>query len=97
MTGSGFDYTYWDSGLLRLSDEASSRGFKYQEDHIHTLIRVGEWALALDELAGAYLKNAQPIPNDILNLFEELATSMNMVPGDEYEAAAELRALPRQP
>ena len=96
MTDSDFDYTYWESGLQRIFDAAVSNGFEWK-DHVRTMIYVGEWALALDEMAAAYLNNNIPIQNDILNLFEELATSMKMVPGDEYEAVAELRALSRQP
>ena len=97
MTGWGFDYKYVRSGLLRLCDEASSRGFKWQEDHVHTLIRVGEYSLALDDLAAAYLENTKQISNDILNVFDDLAARMGIVAGDEWEAVAELRALPRQP
>jgi hypothetical protein len=97
MTGSSFDYTYWESGILRIFDAAPLCGFTWDKRIVRSLIGAGEWGLALDEMAAAYLSNAKPIPNDILNLFEELATSMKMVPGDEYEAVAELLALPRQP
>jgi hypothetical protein len=96
MTSSGFDHAYWESGFLRLLEEASSRGFNWNDGIIRSLFDAGEWALALDELAAAYLKNIKQSPNDILDLFEGLATSMDIVPGDEYEAVAKLRALPRR-
>jgi hypothetical protein len=97
MTGSGFNYTYWDSGFLRLFDEASSRGFEWNKDIIQSLFDAEECALALDELAAAYLNNAKQFPSDILNLFDDLATRIGIVDGDEYDSVAELRALPRQP
>ena len=54
-------------------------------------IDVGEYGLALDDLAYIYLQVGKPVPADIIGLFDALATRMDMGQGDEWRAVAEIR------
>jgi len=82
-------------GLVRIFDAATSTLDHWNKDHVDTLIDVGEYSLALDELASAYINSGKPVSQEISKLFEILATKMQMVPGDEYEGVAALRARAR--
>ena len=57
-----------------------------------TFIKVGEYGLALDEIAYAYLNSATPMPGHLFRIFERLAVEMGMESGEEYEDVAQLRA-----
>ena len=62
---------------------------------IERLIYVGEYSLALDDIASCYLDGNVSIPPDLFEVFERLAVMMD-VEHDEYcDAAAKLRAIGR--
>lgn len=92
MTNQNFDARYVRSRLLHLFETASNAGFNWHKDHIWTLINVGEYSLALDEMAAAYINSDQVIPSEVFSTFGDLAAKMGMVHGDEWEAVANLRA-----
>ena len=53
---------------------------------------VGEYGLALDEIAYAYLSSATPMPGHLFRVFERLAVEMEMEGDAEYADVARLRA-----
>ncbi len=57
-----------------------------------TFIGVGEYGLALDEIAYAYLDSGKAMPPDIFEMFEKLATIMDLARDAEFEGVARLRA-----
>ena len=57
-----------------------------------TFIRVGEYGLALDEIAYAYLNSATPMPGRLFQLLERLAVEMEVDGDEEYGDVARLRA-----
>ncbi len=57
-----------------------------------TFIRVGEYGLALDGIAYAYLNSATPMPARLFQTFERLAVEMEVDGDEEYEDVARLRA-----
>lgn len=57
-----------------------------------TFIRVGEYGLALDEIAYAYLNSSTPMPGRLFQLLEKLAVEMEVDGGEEYGDVARLRA-----
>ena len=59
-------------------------------DQIREYIDVGEYGLALDDLAGIYLDSKTPLRPGILALFERLATKMKMRSGDTWRGVAEI-------
>ena len=61
-------------------------------DQVERYIYVGEYALALDGIAYAYLHNSVPMPNDLFAIFEELANAMELDRDPEYDSVAKLRA-----
>ena len=79
------------SGLLALH-EAASLVDGWPKDDIATFIYVGEYTLALDSIAYAYLDSGKPMTNDQFRLFERLADLMAMDKDPEYQGVARLRA-----
>ena len=80
-----------EPGLVRLHHAASRLG-GWRKDQNEKFIDVGEYALALDGVAYAYLDNNEPMPADLFEIFESLAVEMDMERDPEYAAVAELRA-----
>lgn len=62
-------------------------------DQVRVYIDVGEYGLALDDLADRYLEAKKLLPPDIRGLFDKLATRMGMKSGDEWRAVAELLSI----
>jgi hypothetical protein len=59
-------------------------------DQARKYIDVGEYGLALDDLAAIYLESKSPVRPEILALFEKLAIKMEMQSGDEWRAVADI-------
>ena len=57
-----------------------------------TFIEVGEYGLALDEIAYAYLDAERSMPIDMFKTFEKLATTMDLAQDAEFVGVARLRA-----
>jgi len=57
-----------------------------------TFIDVGEYGLALDEIAYAYLDAGRTMPPEMFDTFEKLATMMGLAQDAEFEGVARLRA-----
>ena len=57
-----------------------------------TFINVGEYGLALDEIAYAYLDSGKTMPPDMFETFEKLAAMMGLAQDAEFEGVARLRA-----
>lgn len=55
--------------------------------------RVGEYGLALDTIASAWLRGKAAMPAGLFRVLEGLAKNMELDSDPEYEAAAQLRAL----
>jgi hypothetical protein len=79
------------SGLMILY-ETASRLDGWHKDQAHEFIRVGEYSLALDSIAYAYLNNGKSMSADQFQLFDKLATIMELDGDPEYEGVARLRA-----
>ncbi len=62
-----------------------------------TFIGVGEYGLALDEIAYAYLDSGRTMPPDMFETFEKLATMMDLAQDAEFEGIARLRANATKP
>ncbi len=62
-----------------------------------TFIDVGEYGLALDEIAYAYLDAGRTMPPDMFETFEKLATMMDLAQDAELEGVARLRASATEP
>lgn len=60
------------------------------EEQTEEFIRVGEYSLALDDIASAYLVNEVSMPANLFRIFEKLALAMNVGGDDEYASAAKL-------
>ncbi len=58
-----------------------------------TFIEVGEYGLALDEIAYAYLDGGKTMPAELFNVFEKLASMMELEKEPEYEGVARLQAI----
>jgi len=85
------DRDWIKAGLEKLYDaSAIFAGVNRQQVREH--IDVGEYGLALDDLAGIHLKTGKPVPADIVQLFDALAMKMGMKQGDGWQAVAEIRA-----
>ena len=87
------DRTTIVSGLVSLY-RAAPKVADWDKNMVEEFIRVGEWELALDEIAGAYLDNGAVMPADLFEIFEKLAVEINIEDNDEglFEDVAELRA-----
>lgn len=67
----------------------------WDHEQVRKYMDVGEYSLALDDLADAYLRSGESASADLLYRFEALATKMGMENDPEYQAVAELRARQR--
>ena len=76
------------ANLETLSQAAFSVDTTHQ-DSINTFIYVGEYGLAMEGIADAYLKGNVRMPTDLFQMFEKLATLMDLNSDPEYEAVAE--------
>lgn len=89
-----FDYEAAFAGLTLLNRAVRVFDHRYP-GQIEEFIDVGEYSLALDDIAGCYLNNDVPMPPDLFDVFERLAVMMD-VNNDEYcERAAKLLAIGR--
>ena len=60
--------------------------------YVREYIDVGEYSLALDNLAYIYARSApKPLSAEIRQLFNWLAVEMDMRDGDEWEGVAQIR------
>lgn len=83
------------SDLLVLC-KAASHLSGWDKEHADQYIRVGEYPLALDSVAYAYLENDTPMPIDQFSIFEELAAVTQLEDDPEYDGVARLRARGKQ-
>jgi hypothetical protein len=83
------------SDLLALCKSASHLSGWNKED-ADQYIRVGEYPLALDSVAYAYLENDTPMPDDRFAMFVNLAAMMQLEGDPEYDGVARLRARVKQ-
>lgn len=79
------------SNLSVLYKTASHLG-GWNKKHADEFIRVGEYAFALDSVAYAYLENNIPMTPDQFEIFDKLATAMELEKDPEYDGVARLRA-----
>lgn len=77
---------------LETLHRAASKIDDWDKDQAETYIRVGEWGLALDEIAYAYLNSGKAMPVDLFQVFEKLAVEMEMEGDEDFEDVAQLRA-----
>ncbi len=84
------DYNIIIADLLTLHQAASTIDGR-QKGHSETFIRVGEYGLALDEIAYAYLNNHKTMPAELFKIFEKLAIAMDLESDQEFEGVASLR------
>ena len=85
-----FDYETAHKNLQTLHRATSAlEGWNGQQSA--TFIRVGEYGLALDEIAYAYLDGKVAMPAKLFQLFEELSVSMALGSNPEFEGVARLR------
>ena len=91
---SGFDYEAVISDLTLLNQAVLVFDQRFP-GHIEQFISVGEYSLALDDIAPCYLDGNVPVPPDLFKIFEKLAVMMD-VEHDEYcDCAAKLLAIGR--
>lgn len=77
---------------LQVLHRAASEIDNWDKKQAETHIRVGEWGLALDEIAYACLNSGKAMPADLFQTFEKLAVGMEMEGDEDYEDVAQLRA-----
>ena len=70
---------------------AASEIDDWDRNQTATFIRVGEYGLALDGIAYAYLNSATPMPGRLFAVFERLAIEMEMEDDEEYGSVARVR------
>ncbi len=85
-----FDYQTVRNDLNTLYKAASVYD-GWQKNQTSTFIRVGEYSLALDSIAYAYLTNRVPMPPDLYQIFENLAVIMDLNSDPELQGVAEIR------
>lgn len=85
-----FDYQNVRDGLETLHQAALALE-RYHKDQAKEFIEVGEYGLALDTIADAYLVSEVSMEADHFSLFEKLATSMDLASDPEYSGVAQLR------
>ena len=85
-----FDYQVVRTGLETLHRAASPLA-GYFEDQAAEFIKVGEYSLALDTIADAYLNNKVRMPANLFIIFEDLAKAMELDGDPEFDAVAKLR------
>ena len=78
---------------LRALHEAASALAGWHKDQAEDFIRVGEYSLALDGIAYAYLNNRVRMPAKLFQLFDELAVSMELDSDPEFDGVAQLRKM----
>ena len=84
------------SNLKILLDSASAFS-GWQQEQARDFVRVGEYSLALDGIAYAYLVNNARMPAEHYALFNQLALRMGLDGDPEYEGVAKLRAAQNAP
>ena len=82
-----FDYQSVKVGLDILYDAASIYD-GWQKDQTSEFIKVGEYGLALDGIAYAYLHNHNPMPPKLYELFAKLAAMMDLKSDPELQGVA---------
>lgn len=82
---------------LTVLHKAASATDDWDGKQARTFIDVGEYGLALDEIAYAYLDSGRTMPPDMFETFEKLATMMDLAQDAEFEGVARLRASATQP
>ncbi|HTW73267.1 MAG TPA: hypothetical protein VME47_25540 [Acetobacteraceae bacterium] len=80
------------SGLKRLLVLAPATCKGRRREHIREFIDVGEYGLALDELAGEMRRSTRPVPAEAASLVERLATELGIDANDEYSNLSAFRA-----
>ena len=85
-----FDNTAAKSDLLKLYQAASLVEGK-PDRQTEQYIRVGEFNLALDGIAHAYLSKGARMSDSLFQIFERLAIAMQLDGDDEYQGVARLR------
>ena len=85
-----FDYET-AAAHLQILYEAASALDGWHKDQAEDFIKVGEYGLALDGIAYAYLVNKVTMPARLFGLFEELAVSMGLDRDPEFDGVAKLR------
>lgn len=84
-----FDYQAVRKDLEQLHQATFSiKG--YFKAQVAELIYVGEYNLALDTIAAAYLSNNLRMPTDLFTIFDYLARVMDLENDSEFTAVAEL-------
>ncbi len=84
------EYQAIKQNLYALHEAASIYG-GWDKEQASTFIRVGEYGLALDSIAYAYLSNDALMPPDIYAIFEQLADTMKLDDDPEFEGVAHLK------
>ena len=64
----------------------------WQGDLAQEFIDVGEYGLALDGIACAYLDSGKTMPDDLFQIFERLAVCMDLERDEEYDGVRRLLA-----
>ncbi len=85
-----FDYKTARTKLNTLHELALPLPGYFKADVLQ-FIEVGEYGLALDTIAGAFLDNKIRMSADLFATFEDLASEMELDRDPEYSAVAELR------
>ena len=91
-----FDYQSIIEDLTILHKAASVYN-GWQKEQANTFIRVGEYGLALDSIAYAYLSNHVPMPSDSYQLFENLVSTMDLDNDPELQGVTNLNKNQRTP
>ena len=89
-----FDYEAAISGLTLLNQAVRVFDRRYP-GQIEEFISVGEYSLALDDIASCYLDGNVPVPPDLFEVFERLAAMMDVEHDECCDAAAKLLAIGR--
>ena len=84
-----FDFKTARQGVETLH-RATSSIKNYDKDQVETFINVGEYGLALDTVAWAYIENKLEISADLFEIFEKLVGMMDLLSDPEYDSVAEL-------
>ena len=85
-----FDYKATKEGfeILYASIKSLDRQYNHQ---IREFIDVGEYGLALDGIADAYMTSSASMPLALFQLFDKLATDMDLASDPEFSGVAEFR------
>jgi hypothetical protein len=77
---------------LAVLHEAASAIDGWDGNQGRTFIEVGEYGVALDEIAHAYLDARKTVPCEMFKTFEKLAMLMDLAQEAELDGVARLRA-----